>query len=155
MFDIIDVISLSINITDVYHWYFMKFYQYENIFRLIEVIIIQKQSIDYLHNNYHYENHININDMFDIVVFSLSINIFDVYHWYFMKFYQHKNKFSVGISNDYNKNNQSIIYMIIIIIMKINDMFDIVVISLSINISDVYHWYFMKFYQYENIFRLI
>ena len=77
---------LSIDAYNVYHSYFMKFYLYYYTFGVIIDIMIENENIQ--HNNYYSWNDDNIIDhTFDHVIYLLSIDTYNVYHSYFMKFY--------------------------------------------------------------------
>ena len=146
--DDIAIISFSIDTSDVYHWYFMKFYHYDNVFWLLQMMIYRNTIYKNKHYRYYYNDDIRV-IIYDIAIIFFSIDTYyDVYHWYFKKFYHYDNIFRLlqimiyrnnidNINNDYRwwyyHNDMPI---------NIDDM---AIISSSIDTSNVYPWYFMKF----------
>ena len=90
-FDIVDD-SLSIDISNLHHSYFMIFYQYPSTYS-IDFIVICKYQLYAIHS-VHYDNDNIMFNTFDIVDDSFSIDISNLHHSYFMIFYQYTSIYS-------------------------------------------------------------
>ena len=140
MLYIIVIIYLSNDLSNIYHWHFIKFY----IFTCIKYNTIHHNSFQFQYSN----DHIMLFNMLDIIVIYLSNDLSNIYHWYFMKFYHKYNIFGEFTVHVLNNNIQ---YILIFLNFITNDhisfiMLDIIVIYLSNDLSNIYHWHFIKFY---------
>ena len=119
MFNIVDIsIILVLNDnSNVYHWYFMKFYQFECLFR-----VFQYDSLQHIYSilwNIHYSNESIMFDIVDISIILVLNDISYIYHWSFMKIYQFRSLFCL-FGYDSLQDNIYVHYEIFIIQMKVS-----------------------------------